>query len=76
VLHNASGALLGVSEVTTEWDNMWHDGLCILPLPELVDAEGAYILTVYFDGMYALREDFAVLPAPVTEDPEIQEPTT
>jgi hypothetical protein len=42
----------------------------------LPEAEGAYILTVYFDGMFVLEQDFSVLPSPVAEDPEIQEPAT
>ena len=75
-LHDGNGKLLGVSEVTMVCNEVWLDGYCILPIPELPEAEGQYILTVYFDGMYALREDFTVLPAPVVEDPEIQEPTT
>jgi hypothetical protein len=74
VFHSASGELLGISEMTMEWNKMWSDGLGILPLPQLLDVESQYILTVYLDGMYALREDFTLLPSPLVEDPQIQEP--
>lgn len=71
VLHDGNGKLVGISEVTFVWNKMWKNGYCILPIPELPEVEGHYILTVYFDGMYALREDFSMLPSPV-EEPEIQ----
>jgi hypothetical protein len=76
VLHDGTGKLMGITEVTAQWKDLWQDGFCILPIAGLPEAEGAYILTVYFDGMFVLEQDFSVLPSPVAEDPEIQEPAT
>jgi hypothetical protein len=76
VLHDGTGKLMGITEVTAQWKDLWQDSFCILPIAGLPEAEGAYILTVYFDGMFVLEQDFSVLPSPVVEDPEIQEPAT
>lgn len=76
ILHDGTGKLMGVSEITAQWEDLWQEGFCILPIPILPEAEGEYILTVYFDDMFVLERDFSILPPPVVEDPEIQEPTT
>lgn len=76
VLHDAGGKLLGISEQTVEWNDLLGSGGSILPVPDLPQTEGDYILTLYLDGMFALRQDFSMVAPPPVEDPEIGEPQT
>lgn len=74
VLHDANGVLLLTDSTSLMWDSMWNKEFCILPIPTLPEAEGDYILTVYFDAMFVLQQELTILPPPVVEDPEMQEP--
>lgn len=74
VLHDAQGKFIQTDSVSMIWDALWQKDICILPIPTLPEAEGEYILTVYFDGMFVFGQDLTILPPIVEDAPEGEEP--
>lgn len=74
VLHDSQGKFVQGDSLPMVWEEMWQKEFCILPIPALPEAEGEYLLSLYFDGMFVFTQDVTILPPVVEDVPEAEEP--
>ena len=60
LIRNADGVLCAAFEDEFLWNTIWEGNVCTMLLPQLPDAPGTYVLSVYFDGGWVAEVEFTV----------------
>lgn len=73
VIYDANGQVVTYIASEMVWDAMWDNTNCLLPIAELPQDVGEYIVQIFFDGALVCRQDIAVTE-PIADDTTQQDP--
>ena len=61
VYTDENGIVAGTSSVTSTWRNMWYKNYCELDIPSMPNVAGNYTISVYFNGLFAVKQAFSIV---------------
>lgn len=61
VIQDENDKIISISSVEKTWTDMWYKNYCELDIPSMPNVAGNYTISVYFNGLFAVKQAFSIV---------------